>query len=178
MTSYARLESPLGELLLAGREGKLTGLYFADQPHAPKIAPGWIEREDFPIFARVRLQLEEYASGERENFDLPIGRAGTPFQLRVWREISAIPFGETITYGELARRAGSPGADRAAGAAAGRNPLCWIIPCHRVVGRDGSVTGYAGGLGRKEVLLAFESTRASGLSASLDFQPAPFLVPA
>jgi methylated-DNA-[protein]-cysteine S-methyltransferase len=171
MTISTHLESPLGELLLTSHGEKLTGLYFADSPHAPKIAPGWIERENFPLFAQVRLQIEEYASGERENFDLPVELAGTPFQMRVWREISLIPFGETVTYGELARRAGSPGADRAAGTAAARNPLCWIVPCHRVVAHDGSLAGYAGGLGRKEALLAFESARASGLPVPLDFQP-------
>jgi methylated-DNA-[protein]-cysteine S-methyltransferase len=163
MTTTTCLESPLGKLLLTSREGKLTGLYFADSPHAPKIGPGWIEREEAPIFAQTREQLEEYASGERVQFDLPIAPAGTPFQLRVWQEISAIPFGKTVTYGEIARRIGSPDGVRAVGTAAGRNPLCWIIPCHRVVGRDGSPTGYAGGLRRKEALLAFESGRATTL---------------
>lgn len=167
MTLYTRLDSPLGELLLTSRDEKLTGLYFADSLHAPKIGPGWIEREDAPLFAQTREQLEEYASGEREQFDLPIGLAGTPFQLRVWQEISAIPFGETVTYGEIARRIGSPDAVRAVGTAAARNPLCWIVPCHRVVGSNRSLTGYAGGLGRKEALLAFESGRAT----TLDFQP-------
>lgn len=167
VTTYTRLESPLGELLLTGSDGKLTGLSFADAPHAPKIAPGWIERENAPLFARARRQLEEYASGEREQFDLPIGLAGTPFQLRVWQAIRAIPFGETVTYGEIARRIGFTRAVRAVGTALGRNPLCWIVPCHRVVGRDGSLTGYAGGLGRKEALLAFESGRA----ATLDSRP-------
>jgi O-6-methylguanine DNA methyltransferase len=167
-TIHTSLDSPLGELLLTCREGKLTGLSFADSPHAPKIGPGWIEREDAPIFAQARQQLEEYASGEREKFNLPIGLAGTPFQLRVWREISLIPYGQTLTYGEIARRIGAPRSVRAVGTAAGRNPLCWIVPCHRVVGRDGSLTGYAGGLRRKEAFLAFESGRA----ATLGFQPA------
>jgi methylated-DNA-[protein]-cysteine S-methyltransferase len=178
MTTTTYLESQLGELLLTSREGKLTGLYFADSHHALLFLEGRRQAclpsgsgESAPIFAQVRRQLEEYASGEREQFDLPIALAGTPFQLRVWREISAIPFGETVTYGEIARRIGSPGAVRVVGTAAGRNPLCWVIPCHRVVGRDGSPTGYAGGLGRKEALLAFESARASGRAVSLDLQP-------
>jgi methylated-DNA-[protein]-cysteine S-methyltransferase len=111
--------------------------------------------------------LEEYASGKRQQFDLPIGLAGTPFQALVWHQISLISFGQTVTYSDLARRIGSPDAVRAVGTAAGRNPLCWIVPCHRVVGRDGSMTGYAGGLGRKEALLAFESGRAT----TLDIQP-------
>lgn len=167
MTIYAHLESPLGLLLLTSREDKLTGLYFADQAHAPRIARDWIEREDADIFIQTRRQIEEYALGERKSFDLPMGLSGTAFQMRVWREIAAIPFGHTLTYSELAQRVGSPQAVRAVGTATGANPVSWIIPCHRVVGKNGALTGYAGGLSRKKALLEFEAAKSAGKEACL-----------
>jgi methylated-DNA-[protein]-cysteine S-methyltransferase len=167
MTTYTHIDSPLGQLLLTSREGKLSGLYFADQPHA-QIAPGWIRQDDAAIFVQTAQQLEEYSSGERERFDLPLGLSGTPFQVSVWNAIATIPFGQTITYGELARRAGrSPKDARAIGTATGQNPVCWIVPCHRVVGKSGTLTGYAGGIARKSVLLDFEAARSTGRGSVL-----------
>ncbi|HEV3272916.1 MAG TPA: methylated-DNA--[protein]-cysteine S-methyltransferase [Candidatus Methylacidiphilales bacterium] len=179
MTLYTRIDSPLGQLLLTSREGNLSGLYFADQPHA-RIAPGWTRRDDAAIFARTARQLEEYASGERESFDLPLGLSGTAFQVFVWNAIAAIPFGEKITYGELAQRAGRSSRDaRAVGTATGQNPVSWIVPCHRVVGKRGDLTGYAGGLARKHALLEFEAAKSAGRDAFLSHgqeQPALALV--
>ena len=180
MTIYTHIDSPLGQLLLTSREGKLSGLYFADQPHA-RIVPGWFRRDDADIFAQTAQQLENYAAGERESFDLSqVDLAGSAFQLSVWREIAKIPFGQTITYGELAQRVGrSPKDARAVGTATGQNPVGWIIPCHRVVGKNGALTGYAGGLARKRALLEFEAVRSAGRAAVLAYgheQPALALV--
>ena len=167
MTTYTHIDSALGQLLLTSSEGKLSGLYFADQPHA-RIAPGWVRQDDADIFAQTAQQLEEYASGERESFDLLLALSGTPFQLLVWNAIAAIPFGQTITYGELAQRIGrSPAEARAVGTATGQNPICWIVPCHRVVGKNGDLTGYAGGLARKSALLEFEGAKSVGWEAIL-----------
>lgn len=179
MTTHTHIDSPLGQLLLTSREDKLSGLYFADQPHA-RIAPGWVEQDDADIFAQTAQQIEEYASGARESFDLPFGLSGTPFQLSVWKAIAAIPFGQTLTYGELAQRVGrSPKDARAVGMATGQNPVSWIIPCHRVVGKNGALTGYAGGVTRKSALLEFEGAKSVGWEAILthgDRQPALALV--
>ncbi len=167
MTTYTHIDSPLGQLLLVSREGKLSGLYFADQPHA-RVVPGWVRRDDEAIFAQTAQQLEEYASGMRERFDLPLDLIGTPFQLSVWQTIARIPFGQTITYSELAQRAGrSPKDARAVGTATGQNPVCWIVPCHRVVGKGGALTGYAGGVARKSALLEFEGAKSVGWEAIL-----------
>jgi methylated-DNA-[protein]-cysteine S-methyltransferase len=167
MTTYTPIHSPLGQLLLTSREGQLSGLTFADRPHA-RIAPGWVRQDDADIFAQTARQLEEYASGERERFDLPLSLSGTPFQLLVWNAINAIPFGQTITYGELAQRIGrSPKDARAVGTATGQNPVCWIVPCHRVVGKSGALTGYAGGVTRKNALLEFEGAKSVGWEAIL-----------
>ena len=156
MTTHTHIESPLGQLLLTSREGKLSGLFFADQPHA-RIEPGWVRREDTAIFAQTARQIEEYATGDREGFDLPLSLSGTAFQVLVWNAIKAIPFGQTVTYTQLAQRIGRLAKDaRAIGTATGQNPVCWIVPCHRVVGKSGALTGYAGGLARKSALLEFE----------------------
>jgi O-6-methylguanine DNA methyltransferase len=168
MTLYSYEQSPLGELLLTSRESRLTGLRFADQPEASYRGRDWLRDDDAEIFAQTRRQLQEYMEGERKEFDLSmIGMGGTPFQIQVWQEISRIPFAETISYGELAVRIGAPNAVRAVGAAAGQNPVCWIVPCHRVVGKNGSLTGYAGGLARKRFLLDFEAGRSQGRLALL-----------
>ena len=167
MTTYTHIDSPLGQLLLTSREGKLSGLYFADRPHA-RISPDWVRQDDAAMFARTAQQLEEYASGERESFDLPLGLIGTPFQVSVWNAIATIPFGQTITYSELAQRIGRPPKDaRAVGTATGQNPVCWIVPCHRVVGKSGALTGYAGGVTRKSALLDFEAAKSAGRGAIL-----------
>lgn len=169
MITFTHLESPLGTLLLTSLKDKLTGLYFTDQAHVPRIGPDWIEQENAEIFVQTRQELEEYAAEERESFDLSIDLHGTPFQRQVWQAIAAIPFGETVTYSELAQRVGKPKAVRAVGTAAGRNPVCWIIPCHRVVGKGGSLGGYAGGLPRKKALLEFEAGMSARSETILEF---------
>lgn len=156
MNRYARPRTSLGTLLLIAEDDALTGLHFVGGKHVPPVEPAWREDPAFPIFTRCLAQVEEYLAGERAVFDLPLAPRGTPFQQRVWREIAKVPWGETITYAELAARAGAPGSARAAGAATGRNPISIVIPCHRIVATDGSLTGYAGGLARKEKLLALE----------------------
>jgi methylated-DNA-[protein]-cysteine S-methyltransferase len=162
MTLYSVIDSPLGELLLTAAEGRLSGLYFSGEAHA-RINPDWLREDDAPIFAETTRQLEEFASGQRRFFDLPLARLGTPFQMRVWEKIAAIPFGKTISYSDLAQSLGSPEAVRAVGTATGKNPVSWIVPCHRVVGKSGALTGFAGGLDRKRALLDFESGRCSSL---------------
>jgi methylated-DNA-[protein]-cysteine S-methyltransferase len=140
--------------------GTLTGLYFEGESHAPDAGRDWQEDPHAEPLRECARQLAGYFNGRREPFDLPLQPRGTPFQQRVWQEIARIPYGETITYAELARRAGAPGSARAAGAATGRNPLSIIVPCHRVVGTRGALTGYAGGVERKARLLALERKAA------------------
>lgn len=162
MTLYSHLESPLGELLLIAHDESLTGVYFTDQHHAPPIHPDWVRRNDAPVFLELKKQLIEYTSGTRTAFGLPVELTGTKFQTQVWEQIIDIPFGKTVTYTELAAKIGDPQAVRAVGTATGANPICWAIPCHRVIGKDGSLTGYAGGLARKKALLDFEAARHAG----------------
>jgi methylated-DNA-[protein]-cysteine S-methyltransferase len=152
---YTSVESPIGELLAVGDSRALHGLYMQEGRTPITVRAGW-EATDEP-FADARAQLAEYFAGQRRAFDLPLAMAGSPFQRRVWRALQDIPYGETISYGELARRIGVPSASRAVGVANGRNPLCVIVPCHRVIGVDGSLTGYGGGLARKRLLLELEA---------------------
>jgi methylated-DNA-[protein]-cysteine S-methyltransferase len=152
---YTSLESPIGELLAVGDSRTLRGLYMQEGRTAIAVRAGW-EATDEP-FAEARAQLAEYFAGQRRAFDLPLAMAGSPFQRRVWRALQDIPYGETISYGELARRIGVPSASRAVGVANGRNPVSVIVPCHRVIGADGSLTGYGGGLARKRLLLELEA---------------------
>ncbi|MDE2156449.1 MAG: methylated-DNA--[protein]-cysteine S-methyltransferase [Xanthomonadaceae bacterium] len=149
------MPSPVGRLLLvADREG-LRQIRFEQERH-PHVPPaGWI-RASAPL-AFARGQLEEYFAGTRRSFDLPLHPIGTPFQLAVWQELGRIPYGVTISYGELARRIDRPAAVRAVGAANGRNPLPIVLPCHRVIGADGSLTGFGGGLPTKHFLLTLEN---------------------
>jgi len=153
---YCRLRSCLGEILLTSDGARLTGLYFEGQKDEPSVRPDWRLDEHAAPLQQARLQLQEYASGKREEFDLPLALRGTDFQRRVWQALLGVPFGRTISYAELARRVGAPTAARAVGAAVGRNPVGVVVPCHRIVGADGSLTGYAGGLDRKRALLAHE----------------------
>lgn len=171
--TFARYASPIGELLLVGvpreprdprgtREPRardatvaLRGIYFADAPHAEGVVPEGAG-EDRAVFASVIAQLDAYFAGKRTSFDLDLAPEGTAFQREVWRALAAIPYGTTTTYSDLARSIGRPNAVRAVGAANGRNPLSIVVPCHRVVGRDGTLTGYAGGLAHKASLLALE----------------------
>lgn len=152
--------SPFGRMRLAANREGLIGIAFDDEPRLPPPGPAWTRDATFPVLLDAAAQLAEYFAGRRSRFDLPLAPAGTPFQRRVWAAIAAVPAGETISYAELARRAGCPGSARAAGAATGRNPLAIVVPCHRIVGSDGSLTGYAGGLDRKRALLAHERTFA------------------
>jgi methylated-DNA-[protein]-cysteine S-methyltransferase len=152
--SYTQIESPLGPLLLAADGAGLRQILFVHGRHSPKPDPSW--REDSTLLQPTIRQLHSYFAGELETFDLPIAPEGTPFQLSVWRELCQIPFGETISYGQLAHRIGSPKASRAVGLANGSNPIPIVIPCHRVIGSNGKLTGYGGGLPIKEKLLALE----------------------
>ena len=162
MTYYTEISGPWGPLLLVTDGDRLTGLHFSGGKHAPRVAPDWRRLPDAALATTVARQLGEYASGRRREFDVPIALGGTPFQRAVWEEILRIPYGGTVSYGTLARSAGNGRAVRAAGAATGRNPIAIIVPCHRVVGSDGRLTGYAGGLERKRALLALESGGAGG----------------
>jgi len=151
---YAWEDSPVGRLLIGGDERGLRFVLFEEgrAPVAPE--PGW--REDPAAVADAVTQLREYFAGARRRFDLPLAPAGTPFQLRVWEALRQIPYGETVSYGELARRVGCPNGSRAVGLANGANPLSIVVPCHRVVGAGGRLVGYGGGLGAKRWLLALE----------------------
>jgi methylated-DNA-[protein]-cysteine S-methyltransferase len=151
---YTSLDSPTGELLALSDGHALRGLFMQDTGRPVPLAPGWKPSE--APFADLRVQLTEYFAGARRTFDMPLVMDGTPFQRRVWRALQDIPYGETISYGELARRIGQPSAVRAVGLANGRNPIPVIVPCHRVIGADGTLTGYGGGLERKRLLLDLE----------------------
>ncbi|MGZ3459079.1 MAG: methylated-DNA--[protein]-cysteine S-methyltransferase [Archangium sp.] len=158
------LKSPVGALRLFATEEALTGIYLENHKGAPELVAS--ERDDHPVLRSARRQLEEYFAGERMAFELPLEPAGTPFQKEVWAALREIPLGVTWSYGDLARRVGRAGAARAVGAANGRNPLCIIVPCHRVVGTDGTLTGYAGGVPAKKWLLEHEQRLRAGRSSS------------
>ena len=159
MTTYfSHLATPVDDVRLVGDGERLHGLYLHEHRRGPAVAAGW--RRDGAPFAGAVEQLEAYFAGERQAFDVPLALAGTPFQRRVWDALAAIPYGQTVTHAELAVRAGRPGAARAAGAANGRNPISIVLPCHRVVGASGALTGYAGGVERKRWLLAHEASTA------------------
>lgn len=153
---YTHMDSPIGRLLLCGDEWRLGGLYTAPHSENPEAARGR-RRADAP-FTAVRDQLEAYFAGELVDFDVPLNLDGaSAFFTAVWRRLLAIPFGTTVSYGELARELGRPTAARAVGAANGRNPIAIIVPCHRVIGSTGALTGYAGGIDRKRYLLRHEA---------------------
>ncbi|MDI9882944.1 methylated-DNA--[protein]-cysteine S-methyltransferase [Streptomyces sp. HNM0645] len=147
-------DSPYGPLTLVATDSVLSGLYMTEQRHRPG-EEAFGEPDPRP-FREVVRQLDAYFAGELKDFDLPLHLAGTPFQRTVWEQLLLIPYGETRTYGELAGALGNPGASRAVGLANGKNPIGIIVPCHRVIGASGSLTGYGGGLDRKQRLLAFE----------------------
>jgi methylated-DNA-[protein]-cysteine S-methyltransferase len=157
------VNSPVGPLTLVAIGGALAGLYMSEQRHLP--APDTFGERDAghatELFPEASSQLEQYFDGERTEFDLPITLAGTAFQLRVWAALRGILYGQTISYGQLADRIGQPSASRAVGLANGKNPIGIIVPCHRVVGADGSLTGYGGGIELKRYLLGHEQ-RVSG----------------
>jgi methylated-DNA-[protein]-cysteine S-methyltransferase len=155
-----RFESPLGILIAAATDQGLAGVWFEGQRHLPTELTGaavWPADDDHPVLQRAVKQLQEYFAGTRTTFDLPLDLSyGTAFQQSVWLALLAIAPGDTASYGEISQRIGNPAAVRAVGAAVGRNPISIIVPCHRVMGADGSLTGYAGGLDRKTALLTLE----------------------
>jgi methylated-DNA-[protein]-cysteine S-methyltransferase len=154
MRTNTTVDSPIGPLTLVALDGVLTGLYMEKQRHLPDVST--FGPVDDSAFGEVREQLSAYFSGTLTEFDLPLAMVGTPFQQRVWTALRDIPYGETISYGELAEQLGNPKAGRAVGLANGKNPVSVIVPCHRVVGSGGDLTGYGGGLERKRHLLDFE----------------------
>ena len=159
-TVYEAMTSPLGEITIFAKGDALSAIGFTGQRYAPSIGSAMRRDAAHPAIVAARRQLNEYFAGKRTTFDLPLAGIGTSFQRAVWKAIGGVCYGETIAYRELARRAGRAGAIRAAGAATGRNPWAIVVPCHRIVGSDGSLTGYAGGLDRKRALLAMETTPA------------------
>jgi len=152
---YARIDSPVGPLLLAASDDGLHAIEFHDARHPVKRGDDWRDG-NHPLLREAERQLREYFAGKRRSFDLPLAPKGTPFQREVWQALASIPYGRTSSYGELAARVGRPSASRAIGAANGRNPLPIVLPCHRVIGADGSLTGFGGGLPTKQFLLKLE----------------------
>jgi methylated-DNA-[protein]-cysteine S-methyltransferase len=157
MTVYTFTDSPIGRLLLAADDAGLCRIDFPEGRHPQQPEPQW--REQRARFDEALRQLEAYFAGTLQRFELPLAPAGTPFQRSVWRALCAIPYGQTLSYGALALRLGKPGASRAVGLANGRNPLPIVVPCHRVIGSDGSLTGFGGGLPTKRHLLRLEGVR-------------------
>jgi methylated-DNA-[protein]-cysteine S-methyltransferase len=149
-------QGPLGDMIVAATARGLAGAWFEGQQHMPDHS-AWPRDDSHPVLLQAIAQLSDYFSGKRVQFDMPLDlQGGTTFQQSVWRALLRIPSGETTSYGEISARIGKPSAVRAVGAAIGRNPVSVIVPCHRVLGRDGSLTGYAGGLERKTALLSLE----------------------
>jgi methylated-DNA-[protein]-cysteine S-methyltransferase len=156
---YTTVASPIGELLLVGDGRALRRLHMRAGRRPAAIRADWTPAAD--AFDDVRTQLEEYFAGRRTSFDVPLAMEGTGFQRLVWSALLEIPYGETVSYGEIARRVGEPGAARAVGVANGSNPIAVIVPCHRVIGANGTLTGYGGGLERKRLLLDLERGAAT-----------------
>lgn len=162
---FSTMDSPIGPLTVAGTGSTLTHLRMAGQTHEPDRAD-WVSADG--AFADVVEQLEAYFAGSLTEFDVELQLIGTEFQRRVWAALQTIPYGETRSYGQIAEQIGSPGASRAVGLANGRNPIGIIVPCHRVIGSTGGMTGYGGGVDRKQRLLALEKDRSSAQAALFD----------
>lgn len=158
MRSHTVLDSPIGPLTLVEEDGALAGVYMTEQRHLPK--PARLGGSDNAVLPAVREQLDAYFARDLRDFDVPLAPGGTPFQARVWAALREVPYGSTCTYADLAAAIGRPTAVRAVGAANGRNPISIVVPCHRVIGANGSLTGYGGGLERKRLLLDLESGSA------------------
>jgi methylated-DNA-[protein]-cysteine S-methyltransferase len=171
---YTVIESPIGSLLATAVGAELSGLYMESHLRGPQPGDSW-QRDD-KLFVKCGEQLAAYFAGHLAHFDLPLALRGTAFQLRVWQALRAIPLGQTLSYAQLARRIGAPNAVRAVGAAVGRNPVSIIVPCHRVVGSDGSLTGFAGGLDRKRWLLEHERRFESGQTSIPQQRQSSFLL--
>lgn len=153
---WCHCDTRLGRVRLAARGGTLVGLWFVGQKHDVPPGDDWREAPGDPLLRDAARQVRDYFDGRRDRFELEVAPEGTAFQQRVWRAIAKVPVGRTASYADLARRIGSPRSVRAVGAAVARNPVSVVVPCHRIVGSDGSLTGYAGGLERKRALLALE----------------------
>jgi methylated-DNA-[protein]-cysteine S-methyltransferase len=162
ITYYRYVDSPLGRILLVGDGPFVTGVYLEEHKRGREPEAAWQKSKGDDVLAVAAEQLTDYFAGRRRTFDVPIKLQGTPFQQQVWRELVQIPHGQTISYAELARRVGNPAASRAVGSANGRNPISIIVPCHRVIGADGKLTGYAGGVDKKRRLLEWERGAAAG----------------
>jgi methylated-DNA-[protein]-cysteine S-methyltransferase len=175
MILFDTIPSPVGRLLLVAEAGGLTGVYFETYRHGRQPGPDLKHAPDSETLQEAREQLDAYFAGDLSTFTLPLAAHGTPFQQQVWAELRGILLGDTISYGELARRVGNPSAVRAVAAANARNPISIVVPCHRVIGADGSLTGFGGSLERKRWLLDHESERRSvaGLQLSLGAVPIP-----
>ena len=166
--AYKLVASPIGMLkLVASTKGLVAILWENDKPRRVRLAHG-VEEALHPVLLRTEIELSEYFAGKRDKFSVPLDMRGTTFQKQVWQALLAIPFGETRTYGDLANRLGNPAATRAVGAANGRNPIAIVVPCHRVIGATGSLTGFAGGLQAKAHLLNLEGVNIRKLSVVLD----------
>ncbi|MFY9222646.1 MAG: methylated-DNA--[protein]-cysteine S-methyltransferase [Blastocatellia bacterium] len=163
MIYYKYFSSPIGKILLTSDGNSLTGLYMESYKPDPNILEQWVANDSIEPFPKVVEQLTAYFAGQLTKFDLPISMSGTQFQQQVWQELTKIPYGKTISYKELAVRIGNIKAVRAVGLANGRNPISIIVPCHRVIGANGSLTGYGGGLPRKKVLLDLENSAQTNL---------------
>ena len=158
--THTMMDSPLGELTLVGNDGALAGVYFAGQRNRPR--PGRLGRRAPAELAEPVRQLGDYFAGERTAFELDLDLHGDAFDRQVWALVAAIPYGQTRSYGQLARELGDPGLAQKVGVSNARNRLCIVVPCHRVVGADGKLTGYAGGLARKRALLELEAPVPAG----------------
>ena len=163
---YDRFDTRFGPVMACGSDQALQGLYFIGQKYEQAVLPEWLHAPEAPLMRELRRQFKAYDRQAIAGFDLPLDPQGTPFQKKVWQALLAIASGQTSTYGRIAEQAASPRAVRAVGLAIGRNPISVIIPCHRVLGSDGSLTGYAGGLPRKAALLHHEGALVHPAGAS------------
>ncbi len=162
---YSAFDTSFGMTLAAIEDDALCHIWFPNQKHAPD-ASRWLKDDSHALFQQLQQQLNEYANGQRTSFDLPLSLNGTDFQLQVWELLQSIPFGEHTSYGAMAQQLGRPKSARAVGAAVGKNPIGIVIPCHRVLGGNGSLTGFAAGLSMKEKLLAIEGQNLTGESTA------------
>ncbi len=162
MTTFCRIPSPIDDLIAVTDGRALTGLYMSEHKGEDPVKIGWKEDASHPILALVAQQLDSYFAGDLKEFSVPLAGVGTEFQQQVWQALRQIPYGSTLSYGELAKKLGNPDATRAVGLANGKNPISIIVPCHRVIGADGSLTGFGGGVGRKRYLLDLEAKYGAG----------------
>lgn len=158
---YTTMDSPIGELLLVSDGDSIIQVSMDSETFSQMIEPDWKNNGNLSVLSLAEEQLKEYFAGDRKDFQIPLSYQGTAFQKKVWSELRKIPYGEVLSYGQLAERIGNPKSSRAVGLANGKNPIAILVPCHRIIGADGSLTGYAGGLHRKRFLLELESGEVS-----------------